>query len=51
MASSEGSRRIMVFQPTRAEFANFSAYIRKMEEAGAHKAGVAKASRVHVMFP
>ncbi|XP_073227774.1 lysine-specific demethylase 4C-like isoform X1 [Porites lutea] len=41
MASQEGSK-IMVFRPTLEEFANFSIYIRKMEEMGAHRAGVAK---------
>ena len=43
MASQEGSK-IMVFRPTLEEFANFSIYIRKMEEMGAHRAGVAKVS-------
>ena len=43
MASQEGSK-IMVFRPTLDEFVNFSAYIRKMEEMGAHRAGVAKVS-------
>lgn len=41
MASTEGNK-IMVFRPTFEEFKNFSAYIRKMEEMGAHRAGVAK---------
>lgn len=41
MASGEGNK-IMVFRPTLEEFADFSAYIRKMEEMGAHRAGVAK---------
>ena len=45
MASLEGSK-IMVFRPTLDEFKNFSAYIRKMEEMGAHRAGVAKVSFV-----
>ena len=36
----------MVFRPTLDEFKNFSAYIRKMEEMGAHRAGVAKVSFV-----
>ena len=43
MASAEGNK-IMVFRPTLAEFSNFPAYIRKMEEMGAHRAGVAKVS-------
>ena len=43
--ASEGSK-IMVFRPTLDEFKNFSAYIRKMEEMGAHRAGVAKVSFV-----
>lgn len=41
MASAEGNK-IMVFRPTLSEFSNFPAYIRKMEEMGAHRAGVAK---------
>ncbi|KAJ7356170.1 Lysine-specific demethylase 4B [Desmophyllum pertusum] len=41
MASAEGNK-IMVFRPTLAEFSNFPAYIHKMEEVGAHRAGVAK---------
>lgn len=41
MASGEGNK-IMVFRPTLEEFVDFSAYIRKMEEMGAHRAGVAK---------
>lgn len=45
MASLEGNK-IMVFRPTLDEFKNFSAYIRKMEEMGAHRAGVAKVSFV-----
>lgn len=43
--ATEGSK-IMVFRPTLDEFKNFSAYIRKMEEMGAHRAGVAKVSFV-----
>ncbi|XP_031556170.1 lysine-specific demethylase 4C-like [Actinia tenebrosa] len=39
--SCDGNK-IMVFRPTRAEFANFSDYIRKMESQGAHRAGIAK---------
>jgi len=39
--ASEGNK-IMVFRPTLDEFKNFSAYIQKMEEMGAHRAGVAK---------
>lgn len=39
--------RIMVFRPTREEFKDFAGFIRKMEEQGAHKAGVAKVS----LFP
>ncbi|KAL9951529.1 hypothetical protein ACROYT_G044205 [Oculina patagonica] len=39
--ASEGNK-IMVFRPTLSEFSNFPAYIRKMEEMGAHRAGVAK---------
>ena len=54
MASQDGSK-IMVFRPTLEEFANFSVYIRKMEEMGAHRAGVAKVSlenigRIFVLF-
>ena len=49
MASSDG-RRIMVFRPTPSEFANFSAYIRKIEKQGAHKAGVAKARTRHLLL-
>lgn len=45
MASGEGNK-IMVFRPTLEEFADFSAYIRKMEEMGAHRAGVAKVSGI-----
>ena len=45
MASAEGNK-IMVFRPTLSEFSNFPAYIRKMEEMGAHRAGVAKVSFV-----
>lgn len=45
MASQDGNK-IMVFRPSLAEFADFSAYIRKMEEMGAHRAGVAKVSFV-----
>lgn len=41
MAAQE-SNKIMVFRPTFDEFKDFSAYIRKMEEMGAHRAGVAK---------
>jgi len=33
---------IMVFRPTIEEFADFSAYIQKMEDCGAHKFGIAK---------
>ncbi|KXJ18313.1 lysine-specific demethylase 4A [Exaiptasia diaphana] len=40
MSYSEG--KIMVFRPTRAEFSDFSAYIRKLESHGAHKAGIVK---------
>lgn len=36
----------MVFRPTLDEFKDFSAYIQKMEEMGAHRAGVAKVSLV-----
>lgn len=45
MASLEGNK-IMVFRPTLDEFKDFSAYIQKMEEMGAHRAGVAKVSLV-----
>ena len=45
MASGEGNK-IMVFRPTLEEFVDFSAYIRKMEEMGAHRAGVAKVSSI-----
>ena len=45
MASGEGNK-IMVFRPTLEEFADFSAYIRKMEEMGAHRTGVAKVSSI-----
>jgi jumonji domain-containing protein 2 len=34
--------KIMVFNPTLEEMNNFSAYVEKMESAGAHKAGLAK---------
>lgn len=47
MASQDGSK-IMVFRPTLEEFANFSVYIRKMEEMGAHRAGVAKVSSENI---
>lgn len=43
--SCDGNK-IMVFRPTRAEFANFSAYIRKMESQGAHRAGIAKVNTI-----
>ena len=49
MASAEGNK-IMVFRPTLAEFSNFPAYIRKMEEMGAHRAGVAKVSFVAQVY-
>lgn len=42
MASAAEGNKIMVFRPTLSEFSNFPAYIRKMEEMGAHRAGVAK---------
>lgn len=34
--------KIMVFRPTWEEFQDFSAYISKIEEQGAHKAGICK---------
>lgn len=48
MASGEGNK-IMVFRPTLSEFADFPGYIRKMEEMGAHRAGVAKVSVVKLV--
>ena len=53
MASGEGNK-IMVFRPTLEEFADFSAYIRKMEEMGALQAqhmssAVKSSSSYHVM--
>lgn len=48
MASAEGNK-IMVFRPTLAEFSNFPAYIHKMEEMGAHRAGVAKVNFIELV--
>lgn len=44
-AQSMGSR-IMTFTPSKEEFKDFSRYIAYMESQGAHKAGMAKVSRV-----
>lgn len=36
----------MVFRPSYAEFQNFSEYIAYMEKSGAHKAGLAKVTKL-----
>ena len=40
---------IMVFRPTIEEFADFSAYIQKMEDCGAHKFGIAKVNNYNAV--
>ena len=42
MSLDNGHNGIMVFRPTLEEFKDFSGYIQKMEESGAHKFGIAK---------
>ena len=49
MESSSGGTnipKIMVFRPTMEEFKEFSEYVKYMESQGAHKAGLAKVSKV-----
>ena len=41
-SQSQSSPGIMVFRPTLQEFRDFSGYVKKMEECGAHRFGIAK---------
>lgn len=43
------THRIMVFRPTWEEFKNFPKYIEYMESKGAHKAGLAKVSKLLIL--
>ena len=45
-----GGPKIMVFRPTYEEFKDFSKYIDYMESVGAHKAGLAKVSKLLVVL-
>lgn len=45
--NNNGTPKIMVFHPTYEEFKDFSKYIQYIESKGAHKAGLAKVTRIH----